>query len=74
MAQTELSIAGKGPKEQKVGCYATTVVFSINITDVDVRWAHRSFDSGEYPAAHPRGALLKLGLLEIMDRVTPGRF
>ncbi len=49
-------------------------VFSSNVTGVDQHRAHRSFDSGEYPMPHPRGALLKLRRLDMMATVMPERF
>ncbi len=51
-----------------------TAVFSSNVTGVDQHRAHRSFDSGEYPMPHPRGALLKLRRLDMMTTVMPERF
>lgn len=58
---------------QSAGLYGMPV-FSSNVTAVDQRGAHRSFDSGEYPMPHPRGALLKLRRLDMVAKVMPGRF
>ncbi len=58
---------------QSAGLYGATIVSS-NVTGVDQRRAHRSCDSGEYPMPHPRGALLKLRLLDMVTKVMPERF